>query len=231
MQEMQVTKTRGGIRLQQHGVVVSELRATAGPTHSVFDVLAALTVEMAGPGHIGLLGFSAGGMMAPLVALGWEHRLWAVDWDREAYGVFCRHCPQWVSRVMFHEAEASAWLRRRRRQFGLLVEDLSVATAGDVVKPAESWQSLPELIRGRLASHGVSVHNLLPDPVVPWTKLLPLVRRHFQEAHEIRFDEFENRLLVTGEHLPSARDLAGQLGRALRRLGSRQAGRIRVGHA
>lgn len=231
MQEMQVTKTRGGVRLQQHGVVVSELRAKAGPTHSVFDVLAALMVELAGPGPAGLLGFSAGGMIAPLVALGWDRGLSAVDLDGEAYGVFCRHCPQWVSAVAFHEAEAAAWLRRRRRRFGLLVEDLSVATAGDVVKPAVSWQRLPELMRRRLASHGVAVHNLLPDPAIPWAQLLPLVRRHFREAREVRFAEYENRLLVSGERLPGARELAAQLGRDLRRLGSRQAGRIRVSDA
>jgi hypothetical protein len=44
----------------------------------------------------------------------------------------------------------------------------------------------------------------------------------------ILLDDFENRLLVAGTALPSARALALALRRALVRLGSRQAGRFRV---
>lgn len=229
MRGMQVVKSRAGVRLKQHGVVVSELRIKAGPTHSVFDVLAALMVELATPGNVGLLGFSAGGMMAPLMALGWGRRMSAVDLDTEAFGLFSRHCPHWMSRVTFHPADAFVWLRQRRSGFGMLVDDLSVATANDVVKPSLSWQCLPELFRRRLHPCGVGLFNLLPDPGLSWSLMRRLIRSHFQEAREIRFDEFENRLLVTGRELPSARDLAARLGKTLRRLGSRQAGRLWVG--
>ena len=225
---MQFIRTRGGVRLKQHGVVVCELRSSAGPTHSVFDVLAALMVALPVPGPAALLGFSAGGMVAPLAALGWDRPLAAVDLDTKAFAVFRRHCPEWRSRVKFHRAEAGAWLRRRRSRFGLLVEDLSVPVSGDVVKPRASWEELPELIRRRLHPEGVAVFNLLPDPEHPWNRAIPTIRGRFRAALVVRFRDYENRILVVGERLPSARALSGRLGRLLRELGSRQAGRIQV---
>jgi len=226
--KMEFITTRGGVRLKQHGVVVSELRSTAGPTHSVFDVLAALMVALPTSGDAALLGFSAGGMVAPLAALGWELPLAAVDLDAKAFAVFRRLCPQWQSRVKFYRAEAGEWLRRRRIRFGMLVEDLSVPEAGDVVKPTVSWGDLPELIRRRLHPEGVAVFNLLPYPKRPWGRSIPPVRGRFRAALELRFRDYENRILIVGERLPSARCLASRLRRLLRELGSRQAGRIRV---
>lgn len=228
VQTMQVIRTRGGVRLKQHGVVISEVRVTPGPTHSIFDVLAALMVALDNGDSVGLLGFSAGGMLAPLVALGWQRRLVAVDLDAEAYEVFCRECPQWIPRVTFHQAEASTWLRRCRSRFGFLVEDLSVATPADVVKPDVSWTELPALIRRRLLPGGTAVFNLLPDPVIPWTKAIPMIRRHFRDARQIHLEEFENRLLVVGERLPDARRLGRAVDGLLASLGSRQAGLTRA---
>jgi spermidine synthase len=164
---MQFIRTRGGVRLKQQGVVVCELRSSAGPTHSVFDVLAALMVALPVPGPAALPGFSAGGMVAPLTALGWDRSLAAMDLDAKAFAVFRQHCPQWRSRVELLRAEAGAWLRRRRNRCGLLVEGLSVPEPGNVVKPAAAWNELPELIRRRLRPEGVAVFNLLPDPEHP----------------------------------------------------------------
>ena len=67
---MDITATRHGLRLSQHGVVISEMRTAAGPTHSVFDVLAALVPLLAPRGRVGVLGFAGGGMMAAHTAPG-----------------------------------------------------------------------------------------------------------------------------------------------------------------
>ena len=42
LSEMNITKTEHGLRMSQHGVVITELRTSPGPTHSVADVLAAV---------------------------------------------------------------------------------------------------------------------------------------------------------------------------------------------
>lgn len=225
---MNITRTRHGLRLSQHGVVISELRTTAGPTHSVFDVLAATVAGLSHAGRVGMLGFAGGGMMAPLAALGKITPLEAVDLDRKAYQIFRTHCPQWISQVHWHHADAVAWLRQQPRKFDLLLDDLSIPHAGDVIKPEVSWSTLPALIRQRLRPDGIAVFNLLPPPGRSFTASATGLAGQFATAHIIHLDDFENRILIAGRALPSARELGTHLRRALRQLRSRQAGRIRV---
>ncbi len=225
---MDITPTRQGLRLSQHGVVISELRTSPGPTHSVFDVLAGLVAVLAPPGRVGMLGFAGGGMLAPFAGLGWTRRFEAVDLDADAYEQFRRHCPRWRDQVAWHQGDAVAWLRRQRTRFGLLLDDLSVPIDGDVFKPAVCWEVLPALIWARLRPDGVAVFNLLRSPGDVWTRAVPRVAEHFGEARVILLDDFENRLLVAGSTLPSARELTFQLRTALRRLRSRQAERCQV---
>lgn len=225
---MDITPTRQGLRLSQHGVVISELRTSPGPTHSVFDVLAGLVAVLAPPGRVGMLGFAGGGMLAPFAGLGWTRRFDAVDLDADAYELFRRHCPRWQDQAAWHQGDAVAWLRRQRTRFGLLLDDLSVPVDGDVFKPAVCWEALPALIRTRLRPDGVAVFNLLRSPGDVWTRTVPRVAEHFGEARVILLDDFENRLLVAGATLPSARELTFQLRVALRRLRSRQAERFQV---
>ncbi|MFM1770053.1 MAG: hypothetical protein RJA22_2582 [Verrucomicrobiota bacterium] len=227
---MRVTRTRGGVRLSQHGVVVCEMRTAPGPTHSVFDVLAALLAVL-GPGgregRRGVLGFSGGGLMAPLRRLGVAGPVEAVDLDRAAYRLFRRHCARWAEPVRWEEADALAWLRRQGGGFDVLLEDLSVPAGDDVHKPAVSWRGLPEAMRRRLAPGGVAIFNLLP-PGGPWLQRRDRLAGLFGRACLVRFAEYENQVLVAGDMLPPVRELGGRLRAALRRLGSRQAGRLRL---
>lgn len=225
---MDVSCTRLGLRLSQHGVVLSELRTTPGPTHSVFDVLAALAVVLAPADRFGLLGFAGGGMMAPLRFLGVPGRVETVDLDATGHRLFRRHCRAWAGGVAWERGDAVDWLRSRRGRFDLLVEDLSIPQDGDVVKPEVSWRVLPALIRDRLQPGGCAVFNLLRPVDESWAAGLRRVGEGFRETRVIHLDEFENRILVGGEALPAARELGAALRDALRRLRSRQAGRIRV---
>lgn len=228
LRSMKITKTRNGLRLSQHGVVISELRTSAGPTHSVFDVLAALIAVLHREGRVGVLGFAGGGMIAPLRHLGVVSRIHSVDLDRDAYDLFLRHCPAWAKGVEWDHADAQAWLRRQAPNFGLLMDDLSIARGGDVFKPDLCWQSLPGLIRQRLKPGGYAVFNLLRPACGAWNPDLRRVADAFAATRLIELDEFENRILIGGDELPSARVLGAVLRQALRRLRSRQAERIRV---
>ncbi|HNQ72646.1 MAG TPA: hypothetical protein PKN95_03450 [Verrucomicrobiota bacterium] len=225
---MQVIRTPQGLRLQQHGVVISELRVTPGPTHSVFDILAALLVGLHPAGGTGVLGFAGGGMIAPLAALGWRTPLTAVDLDRASYELFCRHCPQWSDLVQWHQAEAATWLRQQPQSFGLLLDDLSIPTHDDVIKPEISWTTLPALMRGHLGAGGCAIFNLVSPPPDGWPGGLGKLAALFAQACVLHLDEFENRLLLAGDRLPEPRSLGRQLQRLLRTLGSRQAGRVHL---
>ncbi|HAM70079.1 MAG TPA: hypothetical protein DCM86_00355 [Verrucomicrobiales bacterium] len=221
-------RTKTGLRLSQHGVVISELRTIAGPTHSLFDLLAALIHTLAPTGRVGILGFAGGGMVAPLRALGVDRQIASVDLDREAYELFRRECPAWVGQVAWSEGDAADWLERQRRPFDLIVEDLSIPQDGDVFKPSICWEGLPRLIASRLAPHGVAVFNLLKPAHGRWNPEFAALVARFSKAHLLGLEEFENRIVVAGSRLPSARALGGALRRGLRGIRSRQAGRLRV---
>ncbi len=224
---MDIIPTKHGLRLSQHGVVISELRTRPGPTDSVFDVLAALIAVLSPTGRIGVLGFAGGGMMAPLRGLGVDAVINSVDLDRAGFDLFCEYCPEWASGVNWQQADAVKWLRGQRTKFDLLMDDLSIPRDGDVFKPDISWTVLPELIRQRLRPHGVAIFNLMLSPGDSWNAALPKVTRHFAAARLIHLDEFENRILIAGDELPTARALGVSLRHELRRLRSRQATRIR----
>lgn len=225
---MKVTTTRNGLRLSQHGVVISELRTSEGPTHSVFDVLAALIAVLKPEGCASVLGFAGGGMMAPLRGLGVKSDLHSVDLDPQGHELFRRHCPQWSPGVRWTQADAMVWLGEQPPKFDLLMDDLSVSDGEDVVKPDISWKVLPKLMRRRLKPGGVAVFNLLSPPGGAWNRALPPLIGSFAQAHVITLDEFENHILVAGNTLPTARELGSSVRRALRQLRSRQAGRLHI---
>ena len=192
------------------------------------DVLAALIAVLAPAGRIGVLGFAGGGMMAPLHALRVETVINSVDLDKVGYGLFRKHCPEWIDRVNWQQGDAVAWLRQQPAGFGLLMDDLSVPSGGDVVKPSISWEVLPGLIGERLRPGGFAVFNLLPRPKGKWDPDLEKIVGLFSTARMINLDEFENRILVTGDELPSSREIGRRLRITLKTLRSRQTRRFQV---
>ena len=222
-----VVEVPGGIRLAQGPVVLSELRLMPGPTHSVFDVLGALIHRLAPSGHVAVLGFAAGGLVAPLHALGGPRRMEGVDLDPAGHALFCRWCPEWARDVDWFRADAARWLGSRRRRYTGLVEDLSEPRAGDVHKPAACRVRMPRLIRRRLASGGVAVFNLVPDEDGSWPGLAE-AGRLFGGLLEVRYDGYLNRTVVAGDALPAPAVLGRWLQADLGRMGSRLAGRTWV---
>jgi hypothetical protein len=224
----EIVPTRHGLRLTQHGTVLSELRSTPGPTHSVADVIAAAVVVLRRGSTIGLLGFAAGGVLAPLRAMGFPGDVDAVDLDRSGWNLFEQHCRDWAGDVSFTCAEAGAWLTRRDRIYGVLIEDLSVPVDGDVFKPDSTWSDLPGLIHGRLARDGVGVFNLLHPTDSSWEGGYARIVPAGHESRVVEFTAYENRILIVAPQLPSARTLSLSIRRELKAIGSRLANEIAI---
>lgn len=222
-----VVPVPGGIRLAQGEVVLSELRLLPGPTHSVFDVLASLMHRLAPPGEVAVLGFGAGGIMAPLRALGWDRSLRAVDVDATGHRLFQQWCPAWAEGVDWRESDATAWLRGQRRPFACVLEDLSEPRDGDVHKPVDCWRTLPRLIRRRLGPGGVALFNLVPDADGSWPGLDEVLCL-YPCFVEVCYGEYVNRTLVAGRRLPGTGVVGRWLQADLRGMGSVLAGRTRV---
>ena len=227
---MRVITTKRGARLIEAGTVLSDVLREPGPTHSLFDVLAACVAALSPGPRVALLGFAAGGIVAPLRAMGFAHPLEAVDLSRPRERLFRSMSGPWAGRVSFSQAEASQWLRLKGTRYDLVVEDLFERGPAGMAKPEVALSVLPSLIRRRLARRGVVVINVLPVPGRPWGEILALLARPFPEARVIVLRDYENRILVEGRALGSAREVSQKLRSALRSIGSRQASRMRVGH-
>ncbi len=226
---MDIVENRRGAWLVDNGVVLSEVLHEPRATGSVFDLLAASIAALSPGPRCALLGFAAGGVVAPLRAMGFQHPIDAVDLSRRGERVFRRISRFPVDDVRVFQGEASAWLRRRRKPYDLIVDDLSVRHAThQAVKPQVSLAVLPELIPRRLTPRGVAVFNLLSSPTLSWSALLSQIGAHFASSLLLDCDDYENRLLIAGARLPSARSLSPRLRGLLRAVGSRQAGRFSV---
>jgi len=216
------------LRISEGDAVVSEAMARPGPTHSVWDVLAAAVATLSGGRRVALLGFAAGGILAPLRAMGWNGPVDAVDFDPRGERLFRALSSDWCGTVHVHRGEATGWLAGRRERFDAIIDDLSVPGAGGVVKPGVCFTRLPGLIRARLGPNGIAVVNTLPLREMTWEEQTGRLADRHREVRVVRFDEYENRALILGARLPAARDLSALLRRALHGIGSEQASRISV---
>ena len=225
---MKVIRTRRGARLEQDGLIVSEVLSQPGATDTLFDVLAA-TIAALSPGpRVAMLGFAAGGIIAPLRAMGFGHPIQACDLSIDQVPLFRELSEPWCGDVEVARSEAGAWLRRQRQPWDLIFEDLSARVDGEGTKPAVSLDVLPPRMAKRLAPGGLAITNVLPVPGRPWSELLPHLAAPFACAHVVHLDAWENRVLICAEDLPPARDVGDRLRRHLIVLGSHEAGGLSV---
>lgn len=224
---MRIVRTRQGGRLMHGPHVLSEVRRTPGPTHSVFDVLAACVTTFGRGDSLAMLGFAAGGMVAPLRALGWDHTISAVDLTLDGLTLFDACVGDWTGHVSIAQADAVDWLRASG-SWGTIVEDLSISIPGDVTKPQASFDVLPALIASKLEPRGLAIINAFPVDGLSERALLATLGAPYARARVIRLESFTNLIVLGGDHLPGAREMSSLLRAALHGLGSELAGEIHI---
>lgn len=204
-----------------------------GPTHSVFDILAAACLSGGPVRDVALLGFGGGAIVAALRALGCQAHIHAVDLDATGWNLLTQANSPWMQPISWRQEEACQWLRSAG-SFDLIVEDLSVPMEGDILKPDATWQTLPRLICDHLRPGGRAFFNLLRPPKTPWLAAFRRVATPFGRRLSLILDDFENRILVTerpsrnGRHILDPRRFGRQIRHHLKALGSRQSDRLRV---
>ncbi|MDQ7086649.1 MAG: hypothetical protein Q9Q13_01790 [Acidobacteriota bacterium] len=176
-----------------------------------------------------ILGFAAGGLVAPLRAMGWSHPLRAVDLDLRGESLFRELCGQWCGEVRVEQGDALDWLRRRPRiRFDGILEDLSVTEGKTTTKPGLSLGALPAKIRAHLAPGGIAVTNVLPVEGMSRDEVLGRLAVPDRRGLVVEFEDWENRLLLRGGGLPTAREASRRMRTLLRAIGSAQAERLTV---
>lgn len=219
---MRVVRTRRGARLVERDVVLSEILAKPGPTHALFDVLAACVAALAPGPRCAVLGFAGGGMVAPLRAMGFPHGVDAVDLSRAGEDLFRELSSGWAGSVRLTRADAAKWLRRGKTRYHAIVEDLSITGPAGTIKPYASFESLPDLVRARLVPEGVAITNVLPLPGTSWAALLARIGWPHRVSMQVILDEYENRFVVAGDALPPAAEASRRVRARLRAIGSNQ---------
>jgi len=225
---MKVLKTRRGARLLHEGHVVSEVLSSPGPTHSIFDVLAAAACLHDSAQNLALLGFAGGGVVAPLRAMGFDAPIHAVDLWVEAEPVFRQLCGAWAQDVKLTEQDALLWLQEAKQGFDVIVEDLSMQIPNDVTKPDVSLKALPKAIAQKLSKDGLVVVNALPVKGHSWKELTLSLTRPFRHVLEIHVEDFANRILLASRKPLNARQISGHLRFLLEAIGSKLARQISV---
>lgn len=229
---MRIVRTTRSVRLVDGPDLVSHLRTQPGPTHGFFDLLAACIAGFAPgeerPPRAALLGFAAGGVVAPLRAMQWHHKLEAVDLSLEAAGLFHEVAREWGGDVRLTQGDAAAWMRSRRTRWDVIVEDLTVRGRSCAIKPPVSVDVLPALLAARLSAQGVAATNVLPVPDLSWDELLAKLAAPHSRAMIVNCDEYENRILLAGPGLTTAVAAAARLRVMLRRIRSKQADRFTI---
>ena len=188
-------RTQRGARLVQNGSVLSEVLSEAGPTHSVFDVLAA-AIMLNRESRVGILGFAAGGVIAPLRAMNGRQDIYGVDLDEAGFKLFKRVSGDWRGNLKFVHSDAVKWLKAQQKPFDVLLEDLSIGRDGDVFKPAVSIDVLPYLVHSKLKQSGIAIFNLLPPDDRTWAKMIQAVSEPFTSGLIITFESFYNKVLI-----------------------------------
>jgi len=210
--------------LVRGGATLSEVLRAPGPTHSVFDVLAAAMAAFApanqAQARIALLGFAGGALVAPLRAMNCEAPLRCVDIDLAGLEVFERLCGGWAGKVEVQSADAVTFLRRQRTPFDMIVDDLSVLGPDGETKPEVSLGPLPRLIREKLKPGGIAITNVLDMPKRPLTQLEQTIAEPWRATAAIKVDQHVNRVLLSADKLAPARELNRTMNDLLHEIGS-----------
>lgn len=262
-----VVRTRDAIEVHEGDVVVTRASFRPGPTHTLLDVIAAVIVAQdPPPSDAVVLGFAAGGLVAPLRALASDASLFGIDLDPTGEALFREASGAWAGDVRVQVGDAVAWLEAHlarhhdpeamraanvtrpvgvdevearwvdpsrsggpgRGGVTVIVDDLSTVVGDDVQKPFESIEAVPRLAASCLAPDGIFISNVLPWPGIEWSALIGNIGAPFECVHEIRLEDYENRVLLGSRAMRDKAEIVESLAENLAKLGSRQAGRFEV---
>jgi spermidine synthase len=206
---VRVEADRFGKRLIVDETFASFHRAETPATGCVWDALAApvLALPPRRRRRILLLGLGGGSVARILRALAPEAELVGVEFDPEVVKVARAHFGLDELELELHVEDALVRLRREKRRFDLIVEDVFVGRGDAVYKP--DWLPHPglDLAAGLLAPGGVLVSNALDEaPAVAGA-----LGRRFPGLLRIEVEDYDNRIFVAGPASLDARRLRSAL--------------------
>jgi spermidine synthase len=188
-------------------------RVSAGP---VWDALAMSVLALEHPPRaVAMLGLGGGSAARVLRALAPAAHVVGVERDGQVIAAARQALGLDDLGIEIAECDALEWLRRERRRFDVVIEDLFVGPLRSVRKP--EW--LPEpglgLVRRRLRPGGLFASNTIHETLAMRRALLRL----FPAVLSLDVAGHHNAILLAGARLPAPRDFraAAAAHRELRR--------------
>lgn len=206
-----VVRRAGGLQLRVNGTLASFRRPGRDVTGPVWWALAAPVVLLPRRARrrILLLGLGAGSVAGVLRVLDPRAEIVGVELDRRVLRLARRHFGLDRLGVEVVVDDVFRYLRRERRRFDLVVEDVFVGTLRTVHKPPRLLEDAYPLIGRRLRREGLVVSNTIHESPAVVRAMRPFGKR----VVSLDVKRHWNRIVVGGRAVPSAREIRGRLSR------------------
>ena len=207
---VEVRRVRGGLELRIDGTQASVQRPGRALTGVVWWALASpvLLLPSGRRPRVLVLGLAAGSVARALRVLDPGVEIVGVERDRAVVRLARRHFGLDRLGVEIVVGDARAYLRRERRLFDLVVEDLFVGPPRSVRKPEWLAGEGYRLIRRRLRAGGYVVSNTIHEMPAVVRAMRPLGGR----VVSMDVSGHWNRVTLCGRDLPAPRALRRILG-------------------
>jgi len=180
-------------------------------TGLVWDMLAAsaLLGTREEPRSVLMLGLAGGTSLRTLRHLLPDCRLTAIDIDAQIVRLARRHMALDATGVEVVIGDAYEWLRKNRRTFDVVIDDIYLAGRTDVFRPQAMDRRLLASLQRCVAPGGVLAVNLVTGPGHRTTQSAArqLLRETFAEVRAVTSPEAMNEVLVAGECVATVRRL------------------------
>ena len=205
-----IVRRAGGLQLRVNGTLASFQREDPEATGPVWWALAAPIVLLPArrrPPRVLVLGLGAGSVARAMRILDPAAEIVGVERDRAILKLARRHFGLGRLGVEVVADDVFRYLRRERRRFDLIVEDVFVGPLRTVHKPPGLLEEAYPLIGRRLRPGGLVVSNTIHEsPAV-----VRAMRRFGARVVSLDVRRHWNRIVVAGRDLPPPREVRGRL--------------------
>jgi spermidine synthase len=222
--KVEVRRVRGGLELRIDGTQASVHRDGGALTGVVWWALASpvLLLPQNRRRRVLLLGLAAGSVGRAVRALDPTAQIVGVELDREVVRLARRHFGLDRLGIELVVGDALEFLRRDRRRFDLIVEDLFVGPSRSVQKPDWLLSEGYRLVRRRLSAGGFVVSNTIHE----MPEIVRAMRSVGGRIVSLDVRGHWNRVTLCGHGVPSPRALRRAL--AIRRETARMLRRVDI---
>lgn len=180
-------------------------------TGLVWDMLsaAALLGSREEPRSVLMLGLAGGTSLRTLRHLLPACRFTAIDIDGDIVRLARRHMALDAVDAEIVIGDAYEWLRKNRRTFDVVVDDIYLAGRTDVFRPQTMDHSVLDSLRRCVAPGGLLAVNLVTGPGHRATQSATrrILRESFREVRSVTSPAAMNEVLVAGQSVGTARRL------------------------